>query len=582
VSENSSGLAAAITDFRRARQRASLQQAVARLTGRSVELLSYDEVARRLKPVGRAERGLQEIPLEAIRGSVGRPNDFTRDFLPRQDSDESRWARVHAAATDPSAAGLPPIEVFKIGDAYFVIDGHHRVSVAHELGAKYIQAYVIELHTKVPVSADLTPEELILKSEYIDLLEQTELDQSRPGADLTVSASGQAPRLLDEIRQWQRELAERRGQAVSLAEAAGDWYDNAYLPVVYIIRESGMLRDFPGQTEADLYLLVEQHRAALQEALGWSIKPEVGASDLAAQQAAQHAGLVSRVGKRFLQAVVPDELRAGPATGQWRRERLSARYADRLFADILVPVSGEPIGFQALDQALDFARMEGAELHGLHVVPTEAQRTSPAAEAVRDEFNRRCEQAGVAGNLAIEVGVVSLKICELAALTDLVVLNLAHPPGTETLARLGSGFRTVLLHCPRPVLAVPQVRPLPERPVLAYDGSPKAEEALFVATYLAESRKTPLVVVTGLQAGQVTEAVVEHARNYLAMHEVDAKFVVDAAADVPGLILSAAQEYQSSWIISGGYGAHPMVEVVLGSTIDRVLREARRPVLVCR
>ena len=90
------GLVAALYDFRRARQRAALQQVLARLTGRSVDLLSYEDVARQLKTVGRAERGLRDVPLDAITGSVGRPNDFTRDFLPRQDSDENRWAGASA------------------------------------------------------------------------------------------------------------------------------------------------------------------------------------------------------------------------------------------------------------------------------------------------------------------------------------------------------------------------------------------------------------------------------------------------------------------------------------------------------
>jgi nucleotide-binding universal stress UspA family protein len=577
-----SGLTAALSDFHRARQRAALQQVLARVTGRSVDLLSYDEVARQLKPVGQTDRGLRDIPLDSITGSVGRPNDFTRDFLPRQDSDQNRWARVRAVVADPAATGLPPIEVYQIGDTYFVIDGHHRVSVARQLGATHIQAHVTELHTKVPLSASVTPEELVLKSEYANLLEETQLDRTRPEADLSTSMPGQVQHLLEEIRAHQQSLSQQRGQAVPLEDAAADWYDNVYLSVCYVIRENGMLRDFPGQTEADLYLLVAEHRAALEQSLGWSIKTEVGASDLVAQQAERRQGLVTRAGRRLLRAVVPDELRGGPAVGQWRREHLATRYADHLIADILVPVSGEPIGFQGLDQALELARLEGAELHGLHVVPTEAQRLSPAAQAVREEFNRRCQDAGIPGNLAIEVGEVAAKICELAALTDLVVLNLAFPPAPEVLARLGSGFRTIIHHCPRPVLAVPEYRVFPERPLLAYDGSPKAEEALFLATYLAEARKTPLAVVTVMQAGQVTQGAVDHAREYLAMHEVEARFIVREGVDVAGVILAAVDEQRANLIVSGGYGAHPMVEAVLGSTIDRVLREARQPVLICR
>ncbi len=577
-----SGYSAALNDFRRARQRAGLQHVLARLTGRSVDLLSYDDVARQLKPVGRTDRGLRDIPLDAITGSVGRPNDFTRNFLPRQDADETRWTRVRAAVTDPNAAGLPPIEVFQIGEAYFVIDGHHRVSVARQLGANYIQAYVTELRTKVPISASVTPEELVHKAEYSDFLDQTQLDRTRPDADLSMSNPGLMRRVLEEIQTHQRALGEPGGQPVPLAAAAADWYDQVYLPACYVIRDSGMLRDFPGQTEADLYLLVAEHRATLERALGWSIKPAVSASDLAAQQSARQQGLVTRTGQRLIKAFVPDELRAGPATGQWRRERLSARYADHLIADILVPVSGEPIGFQGLDQALDLARREGAELHGLHVVPSEAHRESPEARAVRDEFDRRCQEAGIAGRLAIEVGEVAPTICGLATLVDLVVLNLAYPPAPEPLAKLGSGFRTVILHCPRPILAVPQYRAYPGRTLLAYDGSLKAEEALFMATYLAEAHQTPLIVATVLRPGQVTQANVDHAREYLAVHEVEATFVVHEAGSAAELILQVAEEKQTQMIVSGGYGAHPMVEVVLGSTIDRVLREARQPVLICR
>src|SRR5207253_2313960 len=140
---------------------------------------------------------------------------------------------------------------------------------------------VTELHSKVPLSPNVTPEELVLKAEYTDFLEQTQLDSTRPEADLSVSSPGQMRRLLDEIRDHQQALSEGEGPGVSFEEAAADWYDHVYLPVCYVIRESGMLHDFLGQTEADLYLLVAEHRAALQQSLGWSIKPAVGASNLA-------------------------------------------------------------------------------------------------------------------------------------------------------------------------------------------------------------------------------------------------------------------------------------------------------------
>jgi len=170
---------------------------MARLTGRSADLLSYEEVRQKLKVKGMGKWGLEDIPLDAIVGSVGRYTDFTRSFLPRQDSDEERWARVKVAVTD--LGGLPPIEVYQIGQAYLVRDGNHRVSVARQVAATHIQAYVTEVRTKVPLLPDTQPDDLILKAEYTDFLERTRLDELRPEADLSVTVPGQYQALEEHI-----------------------------------------------------------------------------------------------------------------------------------------------------------------------------------------------------------------------------------------------------------------------------------------------------------------------------------------------------------------------------------------------
>ena len=91
----------ALQDFNEARLKASMEEALARLTGKSNELLSYDEIAQKLKLQARADRGVHTIPVKAIVGSVGRYSDFTRTFLPRRAEDQERWARVKAAMDDP-------------------------------------------------------------------------------------------------------------------------------------------------------------------------------------------------------------------------------------------------------------------------------------------------------------------------------------------------------------------------------------------------------------------------------------------------------------------------------------------------
>ncbi len=176
--DSTGDLANAIEDFHRARSRADLRELLARLTGDLNQLLSYDEVRKMLRLQGAASRGVQEIPLNAIVGSVGRYTDFTRDFLPRRDVNPERWARVKLAAS--GYAGLSPIDVYKIGDVYFVQDGNHRVSVARQLGSEYIQAYVTEVYTHIPLTKDIQPDDLIRKAEYSQFLEKTSLDRLRP------------------------------------------------------------------------------------------------------------------------------------------------------------------------------------------------------------------------------------------------------------------------------------------------------------------------------------------------------------------------------------------------------------------
>ncbi|MEK7324602.1 MAG: universal stress protein [Chloroflexota bacterium] len=561
-------------DFRRARQKAALQEIMARLTGKSTALLSYEEVARKLRTAGQAARGLRDIPLDAIVGSVGRYSDFTRNFLPRQDSDEQRWADVKTAVADPRRGGLPPIEVYQIGEAYFVLDGNHRVSVARQMGATTIDAYVVEVKTRVPLTPDVQPDDLIIKAEQAEFLEKTRLDVSRPDADFTLTAPGQYSQLEEEI-EIHRQLL---GSEAPFDEAAAHWHDAVYMPVVLMIREKGMLRDFPGRTEADLYLWILRYRSELEEELGWQIRPEAAASDLSTQFAPKPQSAANRL----LNTILPDTLTSGPTPGEWRKDKLADRYIDRLFADVLVPLSGEETGWCALEQALVLARREESRLHGLHILSTPEEAGSETALTVQARFNQQCSEAGLNGSLAIEAGEIARKICERSALTDLVVLNLAYPPSSQWLARLGSGFRAIIRKCARPVLAVPgQASPL-ESALLAYDGSLKSKEALFVATYLTEMWKIPLTVLTVAEADHTTPETQNHAKAYLELHEVQAAFINVEADSVPEAILKAADENQSDLIIMGGYRAHPVVEAMLGSSVDRILRESNRPMLICQ
>ena len=565
-----------------------------RLRGKSGDLFSYEDVRHKLKARQRSGQTLKEIPIDAIVGSVNRYSDFTRGFLPLSSVSEERWSKVRAAMDD--LTGLPPIEVYQIGDVYFVVDGNHRVSAARQLGAALIEAYVTELETPVPLSPEDQPKDLVIKAEYADFLDRTGLARQRPEADLMVSEAGQYRTLEKHIEVHRYYMGLEGQREISYPEAAAHWCDEVYRPVVQTIRRQGILRDFPGRTEADLYIWLAEHRSAVEEALEMEVQPEAAAVDLAERQGSGLGRAVARLAGRVRQALTPDEMEGGPPPGRWRRIYLGARQAgeqpssaveaavpeeERLFADLLVPLSGEEAGWFALEQALEVARREGSRIHGLHVVPSEAQRDSPEADAVRAEFEGRCRQAGIAARLTLGVGRVPEQICRRARWVDLVVLNLAFPPAPRPLGRLGSGFRSVLLRCSRPVLVVPQGARPPQRALLAYDGSPKAQEALFIATYLAGRWRIPLLVITVLEGRKVTEATLEGARRYLQERRVPATFLQERG-DEAGAILAAAREREVDLILMGGYGMGPVMEAVLGSTVDQVLRQSRRPLLICR
>ena len=556
---------AVLRDFQEARRRATLEDLKARLTGKSDDLLSYEAIKDLLQAEGSTSRGLQDIPLDAIVGSVGRYHDFTRTFLPRRESDQHRWANVKLKAL--YQGGFPPIEVYKLGAAYFVLDGNHRVSVARQLGADTIQAYVTEVHSRVPLSSDVEPDELIIKARYAQFLDHTGLDRTRPGLDLLVTAPGQYRRLEEQIEAHRRLLAQRQGREVSLADAAAAWYDDLYWPVIQMVRERDLLAGFPGATEADLFMWVSERREEVQEEIGWAVQPERVADELADGRSRRRR--VNEPQEDMDPGAAPqlDLLSLDPASV-------------RLFPDILVPISGAERGWLALEQALVVAQREGSALRGFHVVRSHSEESAQRARHVQAEFDRRCHAAGVAGQLVIEVGPVARTICQRARWTDLVVANLAFPPGRSLAGKLQSGFRTLVHRCSRPVLAVPRVSPL-SRALLAFDGSLRAREALVVATYLAARWDIPLAVVTVIEPGRTGVSTLEAAFDYMTAHGVQAH-AIEAQGAVADSILRAADDEQADLLIMGGYGYSPMWEAMLGSAVDRLLRECQQPMLICK
>jgi hypothetical protein len=265
--------------FNVARRRAFVQDVLAQLAGRSDDLLAFDQVREQLhlsEPTQDAT--LQEIPLEKVVGSVGRYRDFNRAFLPRAPIDAGRWIRIERLR---GQVELPPIDVFQVGDVYFVQDGNHRVSVARARKQKTMWAHVIEVPVRVPFGPDTSPDDLILKAGYAEFLEKTSLDRSYPGQQIELTRPGGYRSLVQHIEVHQFYMGLRSRHYPTLAEAAADWYHSVYLPVVETIRASESLSRFPGRTEADLYLWIAENRAGLQIRYGVNDEAQEAVDDFA-------------------------------------------------------------------------------------------------------------------------------------------------------------------------------------------------------------------------------------------------------------------------------------------------------------
>jgi hypothetical protein len=228
------------------------------LTGRASrtgDLLDLDETIRRLKPFSRRYLGMRPIPVDRVVGTEGRAGDFDRRFSPRGRHVSERMRRVSQAFPD---GAFPAIVVHKLGEAYFVIDGHHRVAVARRKGVDYIDAEVTELRSDwtLPADADMP---LIIHVEQQRWFEEASgMAQARPDTRIRLSRTADYVELLECVQIHGYHLMRKQDRALPPSEIAADWYERVYAPVMEEVRRETVTRN--GQTEGDLFLQLYRRR----------------------------------------------------------------------------------------------------------------------------------------------------------------------------------------------------------------------------------------------------------------------------------------------------------------------------------
>lgn len=555
----------ALEDFHRFRSKAAMNRFWAGIRGESLDLLPYSEVSSKLRAVNRTDLGLKEVPLKNIIGSVNRTDDFDRNFRPLSDEDSRRWANVKTAMTSPFSRGVPPVSLYKIGDAYFVLDGNHRVSIAKEMGMETIEAYVTEVKSKVGLSSSFTLEELVEKAALADFLEETHIDQILPGIDLSLKHIDNYPLLREHINVHQYYMGIDHNREISYAEAVADWYDKIYTPVVNEIEKSGLYDEYPQLTLTDLYLLVLDKQHNLKESMGMDFKTENVIEFVAEQEGRQTITSDSGANEQLSKIALGEEEQTD----------------DTLFRDIMVAISDLDTENVAVHQAILMNRSRDGSILGVHVLP-EKQVSNDYVDVMESSFYDQLNQQQMKGKFISVTGETNRKLRELSLLSDLMVLRLRFLPGGSVIERVSSGIISILQRGRRPVLFVKDDARSVSRILLLYDEQEKSKEAFFIAAYYAARYQCSLLLINIEKSAGSNQENLQFARDYLSEVNVEATIIHISEDDVIEKLPEWIQEFEISTVMMRGYESSGLIGRLFASHVDRVLEAVSIPVLICQ
>jgi hypothetical protein len=224
-------------------------------------LLPLAEVTDRLRISGQHYVGVKPIPVGRIIGSVDRAVDFDRLFRPRRLPLRRRLRELHNVFPD---GVVPAISTYEVDGMYFVVDGHHRVALAHELGMDYIDAEVTALNTSHALTPDVDVRQLIHTEQHRIFKERSRLLVRHPEAKILFSRPTGYGQILDLVEAHAYQMSVRAGELVPLEEATADWYETEYLPAIAAVHEAALPQAYQHTTKGDIYLWVQAKRRELR------------------------------------------------------------------------------------------------------------------------------------------------------------------------------------------------------------------------------------------------------------------------------------------------------------------------------
>lgn len=256
------------SDFMRARRHQVLSGLAARLrrdTDDTVQSMSFDDVVAALGRRAEGYLGTKVIPLDAIVGSVDKVRDFDRRFRPTSARSRQRWERLSRAGR--TGEEIPPIDVYQLGDFYFVRDGHHRVSVARSLGLRVIEANVTGIDTFL-APVDISARADLELKHWRRLMLQRVPFTGKARADVAFDDPFDYGVVAETVEAWAARTMHAEGAYMDAETMAARWYAEEYLPVVKMIDEADVRGE--GERPAEAYLRVAGERYRLIREHDWS------------------------------------------------------------------------------------------------------------------------------------------------------------------------------------------------------------------------------------------------------------------------------------------------------------------------
>jgi nucleotide-binding universal stress UspA family protein len=278
-----------------------------------------------------------------------------------------------------------------------------------------------------------------------------------------------------------------------------------------------------------------------------------------------------------------------------------------MIKNILIPLDGSQHSTAALDYGMWIADQFKGTLLGQHVIDTISiegtffhdisgslgfepyldfstkmrEVLEERGKAILEDFSGRCRDRGIKHQIFLDMGLIANEICERSKVADLVIIGHRGINEEFSTGLLGTTAETITRKCPRPVFVSTKKFKAVERPLLAYDGSQRASAAMESAAEFCTVLGLPLTVLTITKEQKPAEIVVQQAKSYLSSYAVETRYETDRGYPEQKII-DYLTKFDYDLLFIGAYGHRRIIEMVLGSTTEYVLRKSPCPVFLNR